>query len=213
MALFMVKHTKIRCTWCGSDPLYVHYHDTEWGVPEHDDRALFEKLILDGFQAGLSWFTILKKRENFRKAFVNFEPEKIVRFSEKKIASLMSDAGIVRNRAKISGTIDSAKAYLQLRDSGQSFNDFLWSFVEHETICNRWSSLSDLPAQTTQSQHMSKALKKLGFRFCGPTICYAFMQAVGMVNDHMVECFRYAELQKGGESHLKKKAQTVPVHH
>jgi len=182
-----------RCPWCGTDPLYVAYHDTEWGVPETDDRALFEKLILDGFQAGLSWITILKKRDNFRRAFDGFMPEVIARYEPEKIAALMNDAGIVRNRAKIEGTVKSARAYLELREGGQSFSDFLWQFTNGRTIQNHWQRGDQVPAETPQSKAMSKALKARGFTFCGPTIVYAFMQAVGMVNDHYVDCHRHAE--------------------
>ncbi|MBW7836299.1 MAG: DNA-3-methyladenine glycosylase I [Sphingomonadales bacterium] len=181
---------QMRCPWCGDDPLYVAYHDEEWGVPEYDDRALFEKLILDGFQAGLSWITILRKRENFRRAFDGFKPEKIARYTPRKIESLMNDAGIVRNRAKVEGAVKSARAYLELADQGVSFSDFLWDFVDGRPIQNRWTKDHKIPAETKQSQAMSKALKQAGFVFCGPTITYAFMQAVGMVNDHLVTCPR-----------------------
>ena len=188
-------NTKLtRCTWPGDDPLYVAYHDAEWGVPEHDDRALFEKLLLDGFQAGLSWITILRKRENFRAAFKGFVPERIARFGDKDVARLMADAGIVRNRAKIEGAILSAKAYLALQESGQTFNQFLWQFTDGRTRHNRWRGMGDIPPESAESIAMSKALKAAGFKFCGPTICYAFMQAVGMVNDHFVGCFRYKQL-------------------
>ncbi len=181
---------QMRCPWCGDDPLYVAYHDQEWGVPERDDRALYEKLILDGFQAGLSWITILRKRENFRRAFDGFKPEKIARYTPRKIESLMNDAGIVRNRAKVEGAVKSARAYLELADQGVSFSDFLWDFVDGRPIQNRWTKNHKIPAETKQSQAMSKALKQAGFVFCGPTITYAFMQAVGMVNDHLVTCPR-----------------------
>lgn len=183
-----------RCSWPGEDPLYLDYHDTEWGVPEHDDRALFEKLILDGFQAGLSWITILRKRENFRAAFDGFDPEKIARYDSARVSVLMSDAGIVRNRAKIEAAIGSAKAYLDLRASGMGFDFFLWQFTGGGTIRNRWKQMAEIPAETSESKAMSVALKQRGFRFCGPTICYAFMQATGMVNDHVVDCFRYNDL-------------------
>jgi DNA-3-methyladenine glycosylase I len=187
---------KKRCTWPGSDPLYVAYHDEEWGVPDHDDQALFEKLILDGFQAGLSWITILRKRDNFRRALSGFEPEKIARYDSRKIESLMRNEGIVRNRQKVLATVANARAYLKLRKELGSFDEFLWQSIGGKTKVNRWRRLSQLPAKTRESEAMSKALGQRGFRFVGPTICYAFMQAVGMVNDHMVDCFRYSEVGK-----------------
>ncbi len=183
---------KQRCCWPGLDPFYVAYHDEEWGVPEFDDRALFEKLILDGFQAGLSWITILRKRENFRKAFAGFEPQTIARFTEADIERLMGDAGIVRNRSKIVSAIASAKAWLTIQEHG-CFSTFLWDFVDGRPIQNNLHSLKDIPTESDASQKMAKALKKAGFNFCGPTITYAFMQAVGMVNDHFVGCYRHAE--------------------
>jgi DNA-3-methyladenine glycosylase I len=183
---------RLRCFWPGTDPLYVTYHDTDWGVPERDSRALFEKLLLDGFQAGLSWITILRKRDNFRRAFDGFEPRLIARYDEKKLGSLMEDAGIIRNRAKIAGSVLSARAYLELSEK-QSFSDFLWEFVDGKPVQNAWRERSDVPAETEMSRRMSKALAEKGFKFCGPTIVYAFMQAVGMVNDHMVDCHRHAE--------------------
>jgi len=185
-----------RCGWCGTDPDYVAYHDTEWGVPERDDRALFEKLILDGFQAGLAWITILKKRDNFRHAFDYFDPETIARYGEREVETLMADAGIIRNRAKIQATVTNARAYLDLMEKEGSFSDFLWQFTDGRTIHNHWRRWQDVPAETAESRAMSKALKARGFRFCGPTICYAFMQAVGMVNDHLTDCFRHAEVAK-----------------
>ncbi|MDA5193159.1 DNA-3-methyladenine glycosylase I [Govanella unica] len=185
--------TETRCPWCGTDPLYVAYHDHEWGVPETDDRELFEKLVLDGFQAGLSWITILRKRDNFRAAFDNFAPELIAAYSPQKIESLMQDSGIVRNRAKIEGTVKSARAWLDLRESGQSFSDFLWQFTDGRTLQNSLKSMTDAQAATPESTAMSKALKQRGFTFCGPTITYAFMQAVGMVNDHLVTCYRHSD--------------------
>ena len=185
---------KTRCSWPGDDRLYVAYHDEEWGVPEHDDRALFEKLILDGFQAGLSWITILRKRDNFRAAFDGFEPERIALYDERKIASLMRDAGIVRNRAKIEGAVRGARAYLDLRESGRTFDGFIWRFTDGRTIRNTHRRRRDVPTESPESRAMSKALKDQGFSFCGPTICYAFMQAVGIVNDHVVDCFRYDEV-------------------
>lgn len=186
--------TTKRCSWCGTDPIYVAYHDQEWGVPEHDDQALFEKLVLDGFQAGLSWIIVLKKRDAFRTAFDGFDPAKIARWRAPKVRKLEQDAGIIRNKAKIAATKTNAQAYLALRQQGQGFNDYLWGFTDGCTIQNRWKKLSQIPAQTKESQAMSKDLKARGFRFCGPTICYAFMQAVGMVNDHMVSCFRHGSL-------------------
>ena len=177
-----------RCPWPGDDPLYMAYHDTEWGVPEYDDRALFEKLILDGFQAGLSWITILRKRDNFRKAFDDFEPSKIVRYSDKKIAALMNDAGIVRNRAKIEGTVNSARAYLKIMEEGPGFSAFLWDFMDGKPKINNFKTTASVPASTPVSIKMSKELVGRGFKFVGPTIVYAFMQATGMVNDHLVTC-------------------------
>ncbi len=183
---------KTRCWWPGTDDLYVAYHDTEWGIPEFDDRALFEKLILDGFQAGLSWITILRKRENFRRAFAGFDPAAIVRFDAAHVEALMLDAGIVRNRAKIEGAVASARAYLALQER-QGFARFLWDFVGERPIQPNLRSRADIPAETEVSRRMSKALKQEGFAFVGPTIVYAFMQAVGMTNDHLVGCFRHAE--------------------
>lgn len=181
-----------RCDWCGNDPLYMSYHDEEWGVPERDPRALYEKLILDGFQAGLSWITILRKRDNFRVAFDGFDPEIIARYDSGKIEALMQDKGIVRNRAKIEGAVKSARAYLEMRERGLDFADFLWQFTDGRMIVNRWRRGDAVPATSPQSQAMSKALKQEGFVFCGPTITYAFMQAVGMVNDHYTDCHRHA---------------------
>lgn len=188
----------LRCDWCGSDPLYVDYHDREWGVPEHDDQTLFEKLILDGFQAGLSWITILRKRDNFRKAFDGFDPARIARYDQSKVATLMDDAGIVRNRAKIEAAISSARAWLKTMESGGgSFDSLIWQFTGGTVVTNEWTDMSQVPAKTPASEAMSKELKSLGFRFCGPTICYAFMQAVGVVNDHLVQCFRHGEVADG----------------
>lgn len=189
---------KTRCAWPGIDPLYVAYHDEEWGVPEYDDRALYEKLMLDGFQAGLSWITILRKRDNFRKAFVGFEPAKIARFSDKKIEALMQDAGIVRNRAKIEGAVKSAKVYLDIMEKGPGFAQLLWGYVDGTPKVNRFRSKSQVPAETPLSQKVSKDLASRGFKFVGPTIVYAFMQAVGMVNDHMVTCHRHEACEKIG---------------
>jgi DNA-3-methyladenine glycosylase I len=181
-----------RCPWAGQDPLYVAYHDEEWGVPEYDDRALYEKLMLDGFQAGLSWITILRKRDNFRRAFDDFAPERIARYGSKKIEALMQDAGIVRNRAKIEGAVSSARAYLEIMEKGPGFSELLWTFVDGHPKVNRFRSRSQIPAETPASRAMSKELAGRGFKFVGPTIVYAFMQAVGMVNDHLVKCHRHA---------------------
>ncbi len=191
---------KSRCTWPGEDPLYVAYHDEEWGVPEYDDRALFEKLILDGFQAGLSWITILRKRENFRKAFDNFEPAKIARYTEPKIAKLLQNEGIIRHRGKIEGTIKNARLYLDIMDKEPGgFTHFIWKHVDGKPVQNKFDSMKGVPAETPMSQALSKELKKRGFTFCGPTIVYAFAQAVGMVNDHMTTCFRHKECAKLGK--------------
>lgn len=181
-----------RCTWCGTDPLYVAYHDTDWGRPERDPRALWEKLILDGFQAGLSWITILRKRENFRAAFQGFHPEQIATWGEAEVLRLLADPGIIRHRGKIEGTIASARAYLKI-EAEQGFSPFLWSFVGGAPVQNRFASMAEVPTKTPESEAMAKALKAHGFKFCGPTITYAFMQAVGMVNDHMIHCTAHAE--------------------
>ena len=178
-----------RCAWVGSDPLYVAYHDREWGVPEHDDRALFEKLILDGFQAGLSWITILRKRDNFRRAFDGFEPTRIARYTPAKLARLLADPGIVRNRQKVEASVSNARAYLELLEQDGSFDRFLWQFTGGGTKWNAWKSIRQIPPKTPESEAMSRALAERGFRFVGPTICYAFMQAVGMVHDHTTDCF------------------------
>ena len=180
---------KTRCPWPGEDAFYVAYHDNEWGVPEYDDRALYEKLILDGFQAGLSWITILRKRDNFRKAFDDFQPEKIARYTDKKVHALMNDAGIVRNRAKIEGSILSAKGYLEIMEKGPGFSKFLWDFVDGKPKVNQFKTTASVPASTPVSIKVSKELGARGFKFVGPTIVYAFMQATGMVNDHLVTCF------------------------
>ena len=180
-----------RCPWPGQDPLYVAYHDQEWGVPEFDDRALYEKLVLDGFQAGLSWITILRKRENFRRAFDDFRPEAIARYQEAKLEALMQDAGIVRNRAKVVGAVASARAWLAVME-GPGFAQLLWGFVDGKPKVNRFRSVAQVPAETPLSHAISKELSARGFKFCGPTIVYAFMQAVGMVNDHLVGCHRHA---------------------
>jgi DNA-3-methyladenine glycosylase I len=180
-----------RCAWCGVDPLYIAYHDKEWGVPLHDDRALFELLALEGAQAGLSWITILRKRENYRKAFDNFDPGLIAHYDKASIDRLMRNAGIVRNRLKIESVVSNARAFLTTSDEFGSFDAYLWQFVDGTPIKNRRRSLRDVPVKTAESDRLSKDLKKRGFRFVGSTICYAFMQAVGMVNDHVVTCFRY----------------------
>jgi DNA-3-methyladenine glycosylase I len=187
-----------RCPWPKQDPLYVAYHDEEWGMPEYDDRALFEKLVLDGFQAGLSWITILRKRDNFRRAFAGFAPEKIARFTPKKVEALMQDAGIVRNRLKIEGTVLSARAYLEAMEKGPGFSRLLWDFLDGRPKVNRFRSTAQIPAETELSRRISKELSRRGFKFVGPTIVYAFMQATGMVNDHLVNCHRHAALAKLG---------------
>ncbi len=185
----------IRCAWCGDDPTYVAYHDQEWGVPEWDDQALFEKLILDGFQAGLSWITILRKRDNFRAAFDAFDPAIIAQYDDAKVASLMADAGIVRNRAKIVATIGNAKAWQDIMAAGRgAFADYLWSFVDGQVVVGQARSSGEVVTENEASRAMSKELKKRGFRFCGPTICYAFMEAVGMINDHVVDCHRHGQV-------------------
>jgi DNA-3-methyladenine glycosylase I len=185
-----------RCPWPKQDPLYVAYHDEEWGVPEYDDRALYEKLILDGFQAGLSWITILRKRDNFRRAFDGFEPAKIARYTPKRVEKLMQDADIVRNRMKIEGTILSARAWLEVMEKGPGFSRLLWDFVDGKPKVNNFRSTRQVPAETAISRKMSKELAGRGFKFVGPTIVYAFMQAVGMVNDHVTSCHRHAPLAK-----------------
>jgi DNA-3-methyladenine glycosylase I len=184
-----------RCPWAGTDPLYIKYHDEEWGVPHADERRLFEKLILEGFQAGLSWITILRKREAFRRAFDGFDAVRIVRYGEKDIARLMGDAGIVRNRLKIEATIENARAYLKLRER-TTLAAFLWSQMENGPILNRFTSMTDVPAETVESKRISKALKAEGFRFVGPTTIYAYMQSVGLVNDHLTGCPQYAHVCK-----------------
>lgn len=191
---------RCRCIWPGTDPLYLDYHDTEWGVPEWDDRALFEKLLLDGFQAGLSWITILRKRDNFRSAFAGFDPQAIARFDADDVARLMGDAGIVRNRAKIEAAILSAQAWLTMAERGESFSQFCWSHVDGRPLQNAVATQGDLPAKTEMSVRLSKNLAARGFKFCGPTITYAFAQAVGMVNDHLVTCFRHAECAALGDT-------------
>jgi DNA-3-methyladenine glycosylase I len=187
-----------RCGWCLGDPLMVVYHDQEWGVPLHDDRRHFEFLVLDGAQAGLSWQTILRKRESYRRAFAGFDPVKVARFGERDVERLLGDAGIVRNRQKIRSAIANAAAFLELQAEFGTFDGYIWRFIDGETRVNRWRKMADIPAKTAESEAMSRDLKRRGMNFVGPTICYAYMQAAGMVNDHLVSCFRYAEL--GGKA-------------
>jgi DNA-3-methyladenine glycosylase I len=194
-----VPQVKQRCWWCGIDPIYVAYHDKEWGVPELDDRALFEKLVLDGFQAGLSWITILKKRDAFRKALHNFNPNRMAKLNARDVKRLLGNAEIIRSKSKIQSSIGNAKAWLKIMEGGKgSFRDFLWQHTNHRTQQNRFKQKQDVPTETEESRAMATALKKAGFRFCGPTICYAFMQAVGMTNDHLVSCPRHAAVRKLG---------------
>jgi len=183
-----------RCGWSTSSEQMIAYHDTEWGVPVHDDKQLFGKLVLDGFQAGLSWAIILRKRDAFLKAFDSFDPDKVARYDARRIAKILRDPGIVRNKQKVKSAVGNARAYLKMKDAGESFDEFLWQYVGGNPKVNAWKTLKRLPAETKESIAMSKALVQRGFRFVGPTIVYAFMQAVGMVNDHLVTCFRYAEL-------------------
>ena len=185
---------KSRCPWAGNDPIYIDYHDNEWGVPLHDDRKLFEFLLLDGFQAGLSWITILKRRTNYRKAFDHFDARKIAAYDSRKIKHLLGNKGIIRNKLKVEGAVQNAKSYLNILDEFGSFDDYVWKFTDGKTIRNTWKTISQIPAWTNESIAMSKDLKKRGFKFVGPTICYAFMQAAGMVNDHLVSCFRYHQV-------------------
>jgi DNA-3-methyladenine glycosylase I len=189
----------VRCSWVGNDPLMLTYHDDEWGVPVHDDRRLFEFMLLEGAQAGLSWSTILRRREAYRKAFAGFDPERIARFDRRKIESLLKDESIIRNRRKVEGAVQNARAYRALRATGETLDDFMWKFVDGKPLDDHRRSISQIPASTPVSDAMSKALKKLGFTFFGTTICYAHMQAVGMVNDHLVTCFRYPMLAKRGK--------------
>lgn len=188
--------TSIRCPWPKDDPQYVAYHDEEWGVPEYDSRALWEKLVLDGFQAGLAWITILRKRDNFRRAFDGFDPEKVARYGDADRSRLMADAGIIRSNAKIDAAINGARIYLDMRDRGEDFAGFCWGFMpQGRPLQNRWDAIKGVPAQTPLAVEVSKALKAKGFKFCGPVIVYAWMQAVGMVNDHLTTCFRHAECE------------------
>ena len=184
------------CLWCGTEPIYVKYHNTEWGVPVYNDRKLFEKIILEGAQAGLSWITVLKKRAHYRKVFDKFNPEIIARYNKPKIETLLNDAGIIRNRLKVEGTVKNARAYLELREKEGKFSNFVWGFVDGTPIINKYKALKQIPATTEISVAMSKALKKRGFTFVGPTICYSFMQSMGLVNDHTTDCFRYKEINK-----------------
>lgn len=190
----MREHMKIRCAWARGDPLYIDYHDREWGVPQHEDRKLFELLVLEGAQAGLSWLTILKKRQNYREAFDNFDPGKVVAYDTGKLDELLSNKGIVRNRLKIEAAIQNARAFLALRKEFGSFDAYIWQFVGGKPRKNAWKTLEEIPSNTPESDAMSKDLIKRGFKFVGSTICYAFMQATGMVNDHIVDCFRYHEV-------------------
>jgi DNA-3-methyladenine glycosylase I len=185
---------KTRCAWCGSDPIYMAYHDREWGVPLHDERALFEFLILDGAQAGLSWLTILRKRDGYRRAFDNFDAERVARYGDAEVARLLADPGIVRNRLKIASAIGNARATLAIREEFGGLDAYLWRFVDGRVIRNAWRDISQVPARSRESDAMSKDLRKRGFKFVGSTICYAFMQAAGMVNDHTVDCFRHGEV-------------------
>ncbi len=186
---------KIRCGWVSDDEIYLAYHDTEWGVPVHDDKKLFEAVILDGFQAGLSWLTILKKRENFRKAFDNFDARKIARYSEKKIAELMADAGIIRNQLKIRASVTNAQQFLRAQKEFGTFDKYIWRFVGGKPKINHWKTHKHLPSRSTESDAMSADMKARGFKFVGSTICYAFMQAVGMIHDHTTDCFRYKKMK------------------
>jgi len=186
--------SKIRCSWCGDNPLYVAYHDTEWGVPVYDDTKLFEFLVLETFQAGLSWIIILKKRENFRKAFDNFNYKKIATYNEVKFEKLIQNTGIIRNKLKIKATISNAIAFIKIQKEFDSFSNYIWSFTNGKPIINNWKNLSEIPVTTTLSNIISKDLKKRGFKFVGPTVIYAHMQATGMVNDHIIDCFRYSEV-------------------
>ena len=190
----MTDLTRHRCPWSTNDPLYIQYHDEEWGVPVHDDRILFEFLILEGFQAGLSWITILKKRENFRRAFDNFDYEKITSYSAKKITSLLSDSGIIRNKLKVNAAVTNARAFIDVQKEFGTFDKYIWQFVEGKPIINRWKSIREIPATTELSDHLSKDLKSRGFKFVGSTIVYSHMQATGMVNDHIIDCFRHRQL-------------------
>lgn len=193
---FKADDKKVRCGWCLSSDLMVKYHDEEWGNPVHDDRKLFEFLLLDAFQAGLSWSTIINKRKNFKKAFDNFDYKKIAKYDERKLNELLNDAGIIRNRLKIYSSVENAKSFLAIQKDYGSFDKYIWQFTDEKTIHNKWNSLKAVPPVTKESDAMSKDLKKRGFNFVGSTICYAFMQAAGMVNDHLTDCYRYKEVKK-----------------
>ncbi|MFH2050388.1 MAG: DNA-3-methyladenine glycosylase I [bacterium] len=184
----------IRCKWCESDPIYIKYHDEEWGVPVHDDQKLFEFLVLEGAQAGLSWLTILKRREGYRKAFANFDVNKVARFTSKKIEKILSDSGVIRNRLKVESAVNNARAFLKIQEEFGSFDRYNWRFVNGERIVNKWKKLDQIPAKSKEAESFSKDLKQRGFNFVGPTIIYAHMQATGMVNDHLINCFRYKEV-------------------
>lgn len=186
----------IRCQWPGDDPLYIDYHDREWGRPVHDDNKLFEAIILDGFQAGLSWITILRKRENFREAFDGFDARKMVDYNQNKLDELLQNPGIIRNRLKVQASVTNARAFLDAQEEFGSFDQYIWQFTGHKILQNRWNGMREVPAFTAESEAMSKDMKKRGFKFCGTTICYAFMQAVGMVNDHTTDCFCFDEIEK-----------------
>jgi len=200
---------KKRCAWVGSDPLFIAYHDEEWGVPVHDDRLLFEFLVLEGAQAGLSWSTILRKRDVYRRAFDGFDPRKVARYDKRKVAALLGNAGIVRNRAKIESAINNAKAFLDIQAEFSSFDAYQWAFVDGRPKQNRWRAVADIPPRTTQSDAMSKDLKSRGFTFVGSTIIYAHMQAIGMVNDHVADCFRHREVGKLGQDRFDGVAMEV----
>jgi DNA-3-methyladenine glycosylase I len=189
-----------RCEWAGSDPLYIQYHDQEWGVPVHDDRTLFEFLVLEGAQAGLSWITILRRRENYRQAFDNFDPQKVARYNPAKIERLLQDPGIIRNKLKVNSAVQNAQAFLRIQEEFGSFNQYIWGFIDHRPIINSWTQMNQIPASTPLSETISKDLKQRGFNFVGPTIVYAHMQATGMVNDHVVSCFRYKQINEMEEN-------------
>ncbi|MBP3950858.1 DNA-3-methyladenine glycosylase I [Bacillus suaedae] len=180
-----------RCDWVNSDPLYINYHDHEWGVPEYDDQKLFELLLLEGAQAGLSWYTVLKKRDNYRRLFDHFDPKKIAAYDEEKVQSLLKDSGIIRNKLKVRAAITNAKRYFSIEEEYGNFSNYIWSFVDGKPIVNHWQAMNEVPVTTEISDRMSKSLKKKGFKFVGPTICYAFMQASGMVHDHLTTCICY----------------------
>ncbi len=188
------RRPRTRCGWCGSDPLYVAYHDTEWGVPLHDDRRLFEMLVLEGAQAGLSWLTVLRKREAYREAFDGFDPRVVARYDGRKVRSLLRNAGIIRNRQKIESAIGNARAFLHVQEELGSFDEYVWRFVGGKPKRNGWPALAEIPAVTPEAEALSRDLRERGFRFVGPTICYAHMQATGMVNDHLIDCFRYRQV-------------------